>query len=173
METTLYAAALLESFPAPSATRTVAEEVRAVHDKALRETLQVGANSSRTQRADEMQRIAFGAAAPVTPGESVKAQMLRAWRALGKPPYWRLKDAWLGYAGKWRDEAVDDFRQRAQALAISRAAEQVAEAGVEGDAGAAMASRLAALCEALEAQDADFHRQTVDALRWAIGRCRG
>jgi hypothetical protein len=62
--------------------------------------------------AAEMQAIVQGAAMPVTPGETVKAQQRRAWEALGRPRMWRLRAAWYGEAGCWGGRAIEDLRRR-------------------------------------------------------------
>lgn len=63
----------------------------------------------------EAQGIVHDAAQPVTPGENIKAQMLRAWTALGRPPFWRLRAAWHGEAGRWSAAALEDLRARDKA----------------------------------------------------------
>ena len=50
----------------------------------------------RNEIKEEMQAIVFEAAAPIEPGETVKGQMVRAWKNLGRPPFWRVRAAWWG-----------------------------------------------------------------------------
>lgn len=65
--------------------------------------------------AAEMKEIVFAAAAPAKVGERQKAQLVRAWEALSKPPFWRVKAAWQGAAGSWTGVAIEDMRQRDRA----------------------------------------------------------
>jgi len=65
--------------------------------------------------ASEMQTLVYEAAAPVRPGDTVKAQQRRAWAALQRPAWWRLRAAWYGEADCWSGRAVDDMRQRDRA----------------------------------------------------------
>lgn len=65
--------------------------------------------------ASEMQAIVLGAAEPVRPGDTVKAQQRRAWDALRRPAWWRLRAAWYGDADCWSARAVDDMRLRDRA----------------------------------------------------------
>lgn len=67
----------------------------------------------RENIAAEMLGLVREAAQPVAAGESIKAQIRRAWIALGRPDFWRVRAAWHGEAGKWTASAVDDFRARA------------------------------------------------------------
>lgn len=62
--------------------------------------------------ASEMQAIVRSAAAPVLPGDSVKAQLRRAHQCLGQPKFWRVRAAWHGEAGSWSGDAVSEFRER-------------------------------------------------------------
>lgn len=64
--------------------------------------------------ASEARRLVMSAAEPVSPGETVKAQMRRAWERLGRPSWWRLKAAWYGEAGCWSAAALEDLRQRVE-----------------------------------------------------------
>jgi hypothetical protein len=63
----------------------------------------------------EAQGIVFDAAKPIFPGEGAKAQMRRAWAALGRPQFWRVRSAWYGEAGVWTAVALEDLRQRDRA----------------------------------------------------------
>jgi hypothetical protein len=65
--------------------------------------------------AAEMQALVHGAAVPVMPGDTVKAQQRRAWEALGRPTWWRLRAAWYGEAECWSAAAVEDMRRRERA----------------------------------------------------------
>ena len=67
-----------------------------------------------TNIAADMQSIVFAASEPIRPGESVKAQIRRAWEALGRPPHWRVRAAWYREAECWSGEAVRDFEARDQ-----------------------------------------------------------
>ena len=49
----------------------------------------------------EARSLVRDAACPVTPGETVKAQMRRAWDNLGCWHWWRVRAAWNGEAGCW------------------------------------------------------------------------
>jgi T5orf172 domain len=62
--------------------------------------------------ADEARQIVADAMQPVQPGENIKKQLERAWVALGKPPFWRIRAAWYGEAGKWLGMTLEDFRAR-------------------------------------------------------------
>ena len=63
--------------------------------------------------ASEAQRLVMGLSEPVAAGETVTAQMRRAWERLGRPSWWRIRAAWYGEAGCWSAAAVEDLRQRA------------------------------------------------------------
>jgi hypothetical protein len=63
--------------------------------------------------ASEAQRLVMGAAEPVSAGETVKAQMRRAWERLGRPSWWRIRAAWYGEASCWSAAALEDLRNRA------------------------------------------------------------
>lgn len=62
--------------------------------------------------AAEMQHVVYLAAEPVRAGDTVKAQQRRAWEALRRPAFWRLRAAWYGEADCWSARAVEDMRQR-------------------------------------------------------------
>ena len=63
--------------------------------------------------AEEVYAIVTQAAHPVRPGETVKAQLNRAWENLGRPPMWRMKSAWWrDGSGSWSAQAVRDFQDR-------------------------------------------------------------
>lgn len=104
--------------------------------------------------AAEMQSIVFTAAEPVPAGASVKAQQLRAWKALGRPPFWRLRAAWYGEAECWSGKAIEDLRRRARARQEreENAREQAQQLG----------SKYAAFAESLREADPDKHRHRAD-----------
>ena len=107
--------------------------------------------------AAEMQGLVYGAAEPVRPGETVKAQQRRAWEALRRPPYWRVRAAWYGEAGCWSGVAVDDMRRRARAL-------RKQEAGTREQA-RSLEALYATVAERLRASpDAEFHSNDIAAL---------
>lgn len=111
--------------------------------------------------ANEMQIIARSAAEPAAIGDSIKAEMVRAWQALSRPPWWRLKAAWYGEAGCWSGRAIEEFRARHKArLAKEEAARAKASA---------IASLCAAAADRLETIDPDFHRPEIDRLRRMVG----
>ena len=60
----------------------------------------------------EAQTIVQRAAEPIRAGETVKAQMRRAWMNLGRLPQWRVRAAWYGEAGCWSAAAMQDLRER-------------------------------------------------------------
>ena len=107
--------------------------------------------------AGEMRGIVQRAAAPVVPGDTVKTQMRRAWQALGRPPFWRLRAAWYGEAAGWSARAVDDLRRR-NLEREARALEHANKA----------AATLHSLRAAYAAGDADFHREQIVALDAAL-----
>lgn len=63
--------------------------------------------------AEEARSIVMMAAEPIPAGDTVKAQMRRAWERLGRPAWWRIRAAWYGEAGCWSATAIEEFRQRA------------------------------------------------------------
>lgn len=63
--------------------------------------------------ADEVYTIVTQAAHPVRLGESIKAQLHRAWENLGRPPMWRMRSAWWrDGSGSWSAQAVRDLQDR-------------------------------------------------------------
>lgn len=121
----------------------------------------------------EMREIVRDAAAPVKAGETVKGQQRRAWENLGRPPYWRVRKAWFGHAGNWVAAAVEDFRTRHHELQEKRARREAAERAAGRVEAADYAARLDRLRMALTNADEDFYRAEINALRFAIDRCRG
>lgn len=93
----------------------------------------------RADLAAEMQSLVRDAATPVRGGETVKGQMRRAWSALGRPDFWRVRSAWHGEAGRWTGDAIEDFRARGRQLAATRA-----ERGSQERAGAPAKARQVA-----------------------------
>ena len=75
----------------------------------------------------EIRTICRRAAEPVQPGEGVKAQLRRAWLALGRPPFWRLRSGWYGEGGCWSAAAVVDFQTRYVAM-VERQSRRSAQA---------------------------------------------
>lgn len=108
--------------------------------------------------AQEARDIVLGAAEPVKPGEGVKAQMNRAARALGfAVGHWRVRAAWYGEAGCWSARAFEDLRARWKRFEAEQERKARAEALTQ-------AVRLAALVEAMNASDPDFHSPQTDCL---------
>lgn len=89
-------------------------------------------------------------AEPRDVGDSVKAAIVRAARRLGFP-FSRTKDLWYGDARRIDASEMDRLRD----LAAKREAEL-------------LRSRLLALRDGLAATDAEFHRETIDALERAL-----
>ena len=75
----------------------------------------------------EIRTICRRAAEPIQPGEGVKAQLLRAWAALDRPPFWRLRSGWYGEGGCWSAAAVADFQRRYLSM-TARHARRIAQA---------------------------------------------
>lgn len=120
-----------------------------------------GSRGSMSSLALEMQQIVRGAAEPVSAGDTVKGQMRKAWEALGRPSYWRLRAAWYGEASGWSARAVEDMRHRAERRRRKEAkgrAEAIELAGLFQS----IAGRLAEV-------DPDFHREDIAALERATG----
>lgn len=112
--------------------------------------------------AREAKKIVFNAAMPIVPGETPKAQMNRAAKALGFDlGHWRIRSAWYGEAGAWSAKAFLDLYRRWKRFEAKQERLARAEALTE-------ATRLAALVEALDASDPDFHIPTTDCLRGQI-----
>lgn len=118
--------------------------------------------------AREMQAIVKDAAQPVSPGETVKGQMRRAWNELRRPPFWRVRAAWWGEAGKWVASAVEDFRRRSDELRQRRQHRQRNDAATF----LAQVDRLERLRQALSAADPAFYRDEIDALEHVCTHCR-
>lgn len=108
--------------------------------------------------AQRMQEIVFDAAAPVQPGEKIKAQVNKAWANLSRPRFWRVVAAWKGEAGPWSAAACYDFEARYAAFKERRK-----RAAREADL--THAARLEAAATALENADGDFHSAEITRLR--------
>jgi hypothetical protein len=80
----------------------------------------------------ELRRLVREAAQPVAAGESIKGQIRRAWIALGRPDFWRVRAAWHGEAGKWTASAVEDFRARAERRQVRAPAKQTERHDMSG-----------------------------------------
>ena len=131
-----------------------------IHDKASFQQRSQGEFMSEAL-AIEARSIVRGAAEPITAGETVKAQMRRAWTALGRPPMWRLRAAWYGEAGSWSAAAFEDLRGRYRAWCEKQEREGRARTSTEIE-------RLAGLRSFLAATDPDFHRDTIARLDEAL-----
>lgn len=121
----------------------------------------------------EMAMLVQDAAKPVEPGESVKAQINKAWENLGRPPYWRVRAAWWGEAGRWVGTALEEFRARKTALDNKRRgiedAKSRARDAASGPEARAMRQNLPRLREALAVIDAKGNREEIRALDWVLG----
>jgi hypothetical protein len=63
--------------------------------------------------AQELQKVVFEAAGPITPGMGIKAQINAACDNLGYPRgFWRVREAWYGKASNWRGRAIFDLLGR-------------------------------------------------------------
>ena len=107
----------------------------------------------------EMKQIVRSASEPISAGETVKGQMRRAWERLRRPPWWRVKAAWYGEAGRWSGQAIEDMRRRYETRQ-SKEAKGRAQATELGQLYAAIADRLAET-------DAHFHREDIAGLKHA------
>lgn len=111
-----------------------------------------------TAIAEEAYSIVRQAALPIQPGDTIKAQINRAWVALGRPPHWRVRASWYREAGGFSAVAIRDLQDRYRDMQAKRA-----KANVSADF--LQAARLDAAAYALEGIDAEFHRNEVDRLR--------
>lgn len=103
--------------------------------------------------AHEMRGIALRAAEPVSAGETVKAQQRRAWEALRRLPFWRVRAAWYGEAGCWSAVAVDEMRRLD--------AERRKKEAKGREAANELAAILATAAERLRVVDPDFYREQI------------
>lgn len=116
--------------------------------------------------AAEAQRIVRDAAEPVPAGETIKGQMRRAARALGYADgHWRIRAAWNGEAAPWSAAAFEELRDRYRLWRERQAKRAETEEQK-------LAAVYAALAERLENQDAEFHRNDIDALLALARRAR-
>lgn len=106
---------------------------------------------------DRMRFVVREAAMPVTAGETIKAQMNRAWASLGRPKFWRVRAAWNGEAGCWSARACREFESRYEAFKAK------GKRAADGEA-RKLAAVYTALATRLEATDAEFHRSDIAAL---------
>jgi hypothetical protein len=98
------------------------------------------------------------AALPVQPGDTVKAQINRAYVALGRPPFWRVKAAWYGESGSWSAAAMRDLQDRYRRMLAK-------QAKATQSADYLHAARLDAAATSLESIDAEFHRNEIERYR--------
>lgn len=98
-------------------------------------------------------------------GETVKAQMRRAWTALGRPPMWRVRAAWYGEAGSWSAAAFEDLRARYQIWCAKKEREARARTSIDTEF-------LVGLRADLAATDPNLHRETIAQLDEALRVCR-
>ena len=75
-----------------------------------------GAKEMSEAIAAEVRTICRHAAEPIHPGDTVKQQIRRAWEALQRPPYWRVRSGFYGEGGTWSAAAVADFQGRYRTL---------------------------------------------------------
>lgn len=120
-------------------------------------------NAIAQSLADEMQGIVFGAAQPVRPGDTVKAQMRRAWTELARPPFWRLRAAWYGEAGFWRGYSHEDMRRRH----AERLRKEASNADANRDRTLTV---LGTLRTAYAVADPDLYREQILALEHELRR---
>ena len=102
---------------------TIAEEPSRMPDKSsshLRLIWSQGAKDMSEAIAAEIRTICRHAAEPIHPGETVKHQIRRAWEALQRPPFWRVRSGFYGEGGTWSAAAVADFQARYRALMARR-----------------------------------------------------
>ena len=115
----------------------------------------------------ECQEIVRGAAAPVQPGETIKAQINRSCEALQFPRgHWRVVESWYGRAGCFSAEAYRDLRRRYEHWKDKQDRLAKEEARLH-------AARLSRISEALSETDENFHRADIDALQHAISQLSG
>lgn len=104
------------------------------------------------------------AAEPVRPGETIKAQMRRAERALGyaSTERWRVRAAWYGEAGCWGAGAFRDLQERYRGWIEDHRRREAAATDL-------VRARAHTLRSTLAATDSEFHSETIQALDRAIG----
>lgn len=123
-----------------------------------------GSTDMSASIAREAKGIVRCAAAPVSPGEGIKAQMTRAWKELGRPAWWRLRAAWYGEAGSWSAVAMDDLRERER-----RRSQRIASASASA---VKLAEQYLTAAARLESIDAEFYSENIEGLR-ALARTLG
>ena len=110
--------------------------------------------------ADELQSCVRLPATPIMPGETVSAQMRRAWERLGRPKWWRLKACWYGEAGTFSAAAAVDIQNRfvawreadARRAASSAELERVRQAALRRETLERSRAEIAAHLAKIEAQ---------------------
>ena len=119
---------------------------------------------------DEAMRLARSAAAPIQPGESIKAQMRRSAERLGmardRTLNRRHRAAWYGEAGSWGADLLIDLQTRFTAWQNSQRHE---DARVR----LAMADDLDGLAERLSRTDPSFFGADIEGLRVRSRQLRG
>lgn len=81
---------------------------------------------------EKLYAMAHRATGTVMPGMTVKAQRIRAWENLGRPPMWRLLSAWYrDGSASWSAAAVFDFQRRYDEWQKREAARSVSAAKTE------------------------------------------
>ena len=90
-----------------------------------------GAKDMSEAIAAEIRTICRHAAEPIHPGETVKHQIRRAWEALQRPPFWRVRSGFYGEGGAWSAAAVADFQARYRTLMARRIREHDAAKAIE------------------------------------------
>ena len=92
-----------------------------------------GAKDMSEAIAAEVRTICRHAAEPVEPGDTVKQQIRRAWEALQRPAFWRVRSGFYGEGGGWSAAAVADFQARYRTLMARRVREDAAAKAVQQD----------------------------------------
>ena len=90
-----------------------------------------GAKDMSEAIAAEIRTICRHAAEPIHPGDTVKEQIRRAWEALQKPPFWRVRSGFYGEGGTWSAAAVADFQKRYRTLMARRVRQHDAAQAVD------------------------------------------
>ena len=75
-----------------------------------------GAKDMSEAIAAEIRTICRHASEPIRAGETVKEQIRRAWMALDRPAFWRVRSGFYGEGGTWSAAAVADFQARYRTL---------------------------------------------------------
>lgn len=123
-----------------------------------------------TAIATELEGLVKSAASPPRVGELPSAQIRRAWAALGKPDWWRVRAAWYGQAHEgWPVGVVDDLRRRYAAW--KRESQEAAARDRSREDTAAVAA-LASLRSRLAEADPEFFGEQIAAIDAATGNRR-